>query len=193
MLDEAASNTTTDKGPRTIVHEIAESNLPPEEKSFKRVFTDVATVTGASFETTSSVLRLVIYHIWSKPHILGRLRAELEEAASQSQTPQPVELRTIEQLPYLTAVLTEGMRMSPGLGTRLRRIAPDRELLYGQWRIPRWTPVGMTVLQMHMNEDVYPEPTKFIPERWLEPEARKAMDKSYAPFSRGSRICLGMQ
>jgi cytochrome P450 len=190
-LKDAANPVTNDKGPHTIVHEIANSSLPAEDKSFKRVFPDVATVTGASFETTSSVLRLIIYHIWSKPSILSRLRAELSEAASQSHL--PLELRTLEQLPYLTAILTEGMRMSPALGTRLQRIAPDRELVYGQWRIPRGTPVGMTVLQMHMNEDLYPEPRQFIPERWLEPESRKSLDKVYAPFSRGSRICLGMQ
>ncbi|KAH7309892.1 cytochrome P450 [Stachybotrys elegans] len=192
LLKAAADPVMDDKTPRTIVHQIAESSLPPEEKVFKRVFADVATVTGASFETTASVLRLIVYHVWSNPLILGQLRAELAQAASESNSEQSLELRTLEQLPYLTAVLTEGMRMSPGLGTRLQRIAPGRELVYGKWRIPRGTPIGMTALQMHMDENVYPEPRRFVPERWLKPNARKNLDKVYAPFSRGSRNCLGM-
>ncbi|KAH7302943.1 putative Trichodiene oxygenase [Stachybotrys elegans] len=181
LLNAARDPSMNDQIPRTMMHGIAESSLPPEEKTFKRVFTDVATVTGASFETTASY-----------PLILGKLRAELAEAASHFNPQEPWELRTLEQLLYLTAVLTEGMRLSPGLGARLQCIALNRKLVYGKWHIPRGTPVGMTALQIHMNESPYPEPRYFIPERWLKPEVRKNLDKVYAPFSRGSRICLGM-
>ncbi|KAI1856200.1 hypothetical protein JX265_011712 [Neoarthrinium moseri] len=86
----------------------------------------------------------------------------------------------------------EGMRMSPALGTRLHRVAPDRELVYNQWRIPASTPVGMTTLLMHMDASVFPEPKTFDPERWINPETRKRAEKAYAPFSRGTRDCIGM-
>lgn len=176
------------------MHEIVRSNLPPEDKIAKRVFADVTTVTGAGFETTASVLRLVIYHIYSNPSILRRLRAEVDAATiSASSTTGKLELRTLEQLPYLTSVLMEAMRFSPAVGTRLQRIAPDRDLFYNSWAIPAGTPVGMTTLFMHMDENLYPDPERFEPERWVDPEARKKFEKVYAPFSRGSRICLGMQ
>lgn len=87
----------------------------------------------------------------------------------------------------------EAMRLSPALGTRLQRIAPDRDLIYDKWVIPAGTPVGMTALFMHMDEKLYPDPEKFDPERWVDVESRKRHEKVYAPFSRGSRICLGMQ
>jgi cytochrome P450 len=64
--------------------------------------------------------------------------------------------------------------------------------MYEHWSIPKGTPVGMTTLLMHMNEDLYPEPTRFIPDRWTDIEKRKKAEKTYAPFSRGTRICLGM-
>lgn len=200
LLKDAASRSADDEPSRTtIVHEIAKSNLPPEEKTLKRVFEEVVVVTGAGFETTSSILRLLTFYVWNDPKILGRLRAELAEAAAKLSTDgvsgqsQSLELRTLENLPYLTGVLMEGMRMSPALGTRMQRIAPDRDLTYNEFKIPAGTPVGMTTLDMHMNERLYPEPKRFIPERWIDPATRKSMEKVFAPFSRGTRICLGMQ
>lgn len=169
------------------MHEIVKSNLPPEDKTAQRIFADVATITGAGFETTSSVLRLATYYVFNSPDILHRLRVEIESAAGE------LNLRTLEQLPYLTAVLMEAMRFSPALGTRLQRIAPDRDFIYNDWVIPAGTPVGMTTLFMHMDEKLYPDPTTFQPERWMDPEARKRTEKVYAPFSRGTRICIGMQ
>jgi cytochrome P450 len=148
-------------------------------------------VTGAGFETTASVLRLLIYHLYTSPSILKRLREELSSISVDRFA--DIELRTLEQLPYLTAVIMEAMRLSPALGTRLQRIAPDRDLIYDKWVIPAGTPVGMTALFMHMDENLYPNPEKFDPERWVDVESRKRAEKVYAPFSRGSRICLGMQ
>ncbi|KAK7428184.1 hypothetical protein QQZ08_005250 [Neonectria magnoliae] len=196
LLSDAASALSTpgEKAQPTIVHAIVHSDLPPEDKTTARMWSDVATVTGAGFETTASVLRLVIYHVFNNSQILERLRAELATVAPPlpSLSDEEPELRVLEQLPYLTAILMEGMRLSPALGTRLQRIAPDRELVYDKWRIPAGTPVGMTTLFMHMNEELYPDPTRFEPQRWVDVDARKKADKTYAPFSRGARICLGM-
>ncbi|RYP27099.1 hypothetical protein DL767_007796 [Monosporascus sp. MG133] len=98
----------------------------------------------------------------------------------------------LEKLPYLTAVLSEGLRFSPALATRMARVAPDRDLVYGKQRIPAGTPVGMTALLMHTDPEVYPDPMRFDPDRWMDAEARRRMDKAYAPFGRGTRICIGM-
>lgn len=61
------------------------------------------------------------------------------------------------------------------------------------WRIPAGTPVGMTTMLMHEDKSLYPEPKRFKPERWMEIEARRKAEKTYAPFSRGTRVCLGMK
>ncbi|KAK8017144.1 hypothetical protein PG991_008220 [Apiospora marii] len=175
---------------RTIVHEIMDSKLPPAEKKFERVMFDVTTVTGAGNETTAGVLRLIMYHVFANPAILRRLRAELDEAVAL------VDLKALEQLPYLTSVIMEGMRLSPAIGSRSARIAPDRDLVYGEGRralrIPAGTPVGMTTILMHTDEALYPAPLSFDPDRWMDLEARRRLDKTYAPFSKGTRMCLGM-
>jgi hypothetical protein len=52
------------------VHEILESNLSAEEKTFERVHDDIATATSAGFNTTANILRLIFYHIFSNAEIL---------------------------------------------------------------------------------------------------------------------------
>lgn len=189
-METVTTSTPDVKARRTIVHEILDSKLPHKDKTFDRIFDDVATVTGAGFETTASVLRLIVYHAFSDPKILERLRAELTTVTTQS--PDKVDLRTLEKLPYLTSTLMEGLRLSPAIASRMARIAPDRDLVYGEWRIPAGTPIGMTTLLMHHDETLYPNPKHFNPDRWMDLDARKKAEKTYAPFSRGTRMCLGM-
>lgn len=175
---------------QTIVHTIVDSNLPQAEKTVERIYDEVGTITGAAFETAAQSIRTILYYLYSDPDMLERLRNELDQATKEYGNEGNLTLSTLEKLPYLTGVVREGLRLSPGLATRLARVAPDRDLFYDQWRIPAGIPVGMTVLLMHMNEDVYPQPKTFNPDRWSE-EAKRS-DKTFAPFSRGTRICLGM-
>ena len=79
----------------------------------------------------------------------------------------------------------EGLRLSPGLATRLARIAPDRELVYNDSVIPAGTPISMTVLLLRWNESVYPNARKSEPERWMDKERmRKGGEDVRAVFKR---------
>jgi len=47
----------------------------------------------------------------------------------------------------------------------------------------------MTSVLMHLNSSVFPQPTEFIPERWLE---HPNLGKYLVSFTKGSRQCLGI-
>ena len=188
-MTAAASPAKNDDTSRTIVHEIMDSKLPPSEKTFKRIFQDVSTATDAGFETTASAIRLIFFHVFSNPKLLQRLRAELASAGASPD--RPLDLKTLEQLPLLTAILKEGLRLSPAIATRMARVSPDSDIVYNQWRVPAGTPIGMTLILMHTDETLYPEPKLFNPDRWLDGSALKKTDKGFAPFSKGTRDCLG--
>jgi cytochrome P450 len=173
-----------------MVHAIIQSDLPAVEKTFDRIFEEIATVTGAGFETTANTLRLILYHVYTDDEILRRLRKEI--AFIPTEPSEPIALKKLEQLPYLTAILMEGMRLSPAVASRGARIT-DKDLFYDDWRIPAGTPVGMTTLLMHTDEKLYPDPMRFNPDRWMDSTVRGAAASKFAPFSRGTRICLGMQ
>lgn len=181
-----AAESPDDDGPRTLVHEIVQSKLPTPEKSFERIFDEVSTTTGAGYETTAFVLRNAIFHIYSNPKILRQLRDELAAAPDHT-------LETLEQLPYLTATVMEAMRLAPAIATRSARIAQDRDLIYAGWRIPAGTPVGMTIHLIHQNEEEYPEPRRFNPDRWMDSSPWRLGEKTFVPFGKGRRNCIGMQ
>jgi cytochrome P450 len=109
---------------------------------------------------------------------------------------------TLEQLPYLSAVLLEAIRLSYGVGTRLPRIAPDETLFYeGKFRdkpvqhiIPPGTAIGMSSVLIHANQDIFPDPDEFRPERWLiNGTRRKELEGHLFSFGKGTRQCLGMK
>lgn len=77
-------------------------------------------------------MSLITYHVLSNPEIKAKLQNELREARKNG---RPT-LSQLEQLPYLSAVVSEGLRLSFGLSTRLQRVSPDQALVYKQWTIP---------------------------------------------------------
>ncbi|KAK7923663.1 cytochrome P450 [Apiospora marii] len=187
------SDTVSDTVRDTMVYEIAHSSLPPADKALDRVMQEVGPTLGAAYETTASALRLILFHVYSDREILRRLRGELASvsAGGGPGTREPISLKQLERLPYLTAVVTEGMRLSPGIATRAARIA-DKDLFYDEWCIPAGVPVGMTTYLMHTDESLYPEPMRFNSDRWTGSKEDVADPRFYAPFSRGTRMCLGM-
>ncbi|KAF2971356.1 hypothetical protein GQX73_g2178 [Xylaria multiplex] len=192
VIYSASGNQTLDADKsHTLVDEILESDLPLSDKSFERCFDEAITVSSAAFETTAHSIRVILYHVYREENTLNNLRDEL--AAARAKRPsQTLELADLERLPYLTAVLTEGLRLAPALATRQARVAPDRDLVYDSWTIPAGTPVGMTTIFMHRDPELYPNPEQFIPERWVDTNQRRKAEKTFAPFSKGSRICVGM-
>lgn len=141
-------------------------------------------------DTTANALTVMTYHILANPHVLSTLRAELITAMPDANA--PAELHVVEHLPYLTAIITEGLRLSYGVSSRLARISPVEPMKFHDWVIPPGVPVGMTSILMHHNEELFPDSIKFSPERWLDPVEAKRLDKYLVVFSKGSRQCIGI-
>jgi hypothetical protein len=107
----------------------------------------------------------------------------------------------LEKLPYLSAVIQEGLRLSLGVSGRTARVPTEESLSYrGKWQgneicynLPKGYAIGMTSAITHYDEAVFEDPMKFNPGRWLRPEQKKALDSGMLMFSKGSRACLGMK
>jgi cytochrome P450 len=100
-------------------------------------------------------------------------------------------LAKLEKLPYLTAIILEGLRITHGVSHRIMRAFPHHALHYNGLEIPPGTSVMMTSLLLHENETIFPEPRLFQPERWLHGN-RDRLERYLVAFSRGTRGCLGI-
>lgn len=125
-----AHRTNTEGGMApTIFHGlISNPNLPESEKVTDRLLDEARVLIGAGTDTTANTLAALTYHILANPEVLKRLKAELAEAMPDAEA-MP-ELARLETLPYLTAVIQEGIRLHPGACIRQERVAPDEDLLY---------------------------------------------------------------
>jgi cytochrome P450 len=172
----------------TIFHELLNSNLPENEKTDARLGDEAQLIIAAGIITTSWVLSVGSFHIINNPKIQQRLRDEIKSAEAGQK--EPLNWHQLEKLPYLNGCLHESVRLAHGIVTRQPRLAPDEELQYGSWSIPRNTPVSMTSVHTLMNEDIFPNPKEFQPERWIN---RPDLDRYFVPFGKGSRGCLGIK
>jgi len=145
-------------------------------------------IVAAGLITTSWALSVASFHITNNPEVLQRLREELRTANPTSKG--HLDWHKLEQLPYLHGCVHEAIRLGHGVVTRSPRLAPDTELRYGDWVIPKNTPVSMTSVHILMNEKIFPNPKAFIPERWIN---RPDLDRYFVPFGKGSRACLGIK
>ena len=110
----------------SVVRAILQSDtLPPSEKEFQRINDEIDVITGAGMETVAQTLRSTIFYLYTKPNILDRLRSELRNHFNSrfnyKLEDNEIQLAQLERLPYLTSVIMEGLRHSPGVATRLAR------------------------------------------------------------------------
>ncbi|KAM7207241.1 cytochrome P450 monooxygenase sdnE [Naviculisporaceae sp. PSN 640] len=183
-------------GHATVFHEMLASSLPPEELAHKRMQHEAESLIGAGLETTAWTLALGSFYILHDPQIHSRLRDELVAAIPNADQIPP--WATLETLPYLTAVIRETLRMSMGVIERLVRINrdPSSPWVYNGITIPPNVAVSMDQYHMLMNENLFPEPGTFRPERWLDdpraPDGIHPLTHYLTVFGRGTRMCLGL-
>ncbi|KAL2824429.1 cytochrome P450 [Aspergillus cavernicola] len=173
-------------GRQTLFDNVLSSDLPTQEKSEARLAQEMQVLVSAGAETTAKAMSYMLFYLHHEPELLTKLK---EELAPLGDDPSLVQL---EQLPYLTSIMLEGLRLSYGVTARLPRIAPYNALKYKDWTIPPGTPISMSCLLMHHDESIFPDSYRFNPERWVDPVERKRLERYMVAFSKGSRMCIGM-
>ncbi|KAB8288832.1 hypothetical protein EYC80_010735 [Monilinia laxa] len=180
----------SEKSAYILFDAILDSSLPPHEKSAGRLADEGFVVVVAGGETAARTMTFALYHILANPPVLERLLAEITTVMPKSSDVPPI--KTLQQLPYLSAVIKETLRISAMITSRLPLLSPE-ELQYKEWTIPRKTPVGMTINRVLRDPSIYPSPSDFRPERWIESnDTPIASDEYFVAFGKGTRMCQGM-
>ncbi|KAE8391134.1 cytochrome P450 [Aspergillus alliaceus] len=180
------------KGSLTAIYPtiLAAPEVTDSEKTFKRLQDDAIFLLIAGTDAPSQALAITMFHLLNNPVPLQKLRAELFAAIPDANTMPSLQL--LETLPYLSATVREGLRISSIVTTRLPRSAPDEDLQYQQWHIPAGTLVSMSTYFILRDPEIFLDPATFLPERWLLPqEELNNLQKYLLPASKGTLGCLG--
>ena len=179
--------------PSIIPSYIHNTSLPASSRSDMSLHDTTIMLLAASSETTGFTLTTATYHLLSpaSDSHLQKLLHELHTAI-----PNPTSIppwHELEDLPYLSAVIQESLRLSLGASARLPRLNSKEDMWYKGWKIPQGTVVSMTHADLHHDPTIFPDPKRFDPGRWLQVDGSTARKKYLVPFSRGSRRCMGIQ
>jgi cytochrome P450 len=187
----------TSKSFPVIMNEVYKSDLPPQEKTQKRLYEEIAILIGAGSETTGHALATITCHVLEAPQILKKLRDEIFDNFSKDELQDVLSYKRLENLPYLNACISEGLRLATSVSGRLPRINHAQPTTYiapssESYVIPAGFPISMSLRDLHYNASLYPNPTEFNPERWLNDDKARS-EKGFVAFGRGARSCVGRQ
>ncbi|KAJ4475676.1 cytochrome P450 [Lentinula aciculospora] len=173
----------------TIYHHLLHPKVR-ERPSKTALIQEAITLVGAGSDTVGNACTVGTFYALKNPAIYQKLVEELCEAWPDKD--RPLSYTTLEKLPYLTAFIKETLRFSIGVIHPLPRVVGPATPEVGGLKLPPGTIVEMSTLFLHMNPDVFPDPTTFNPDRWLDENSTNEMMQDLAPFSKGPRMCLGI-
>lgn len=157
----------------------------------------------AGTESTASAIRAILVNTMTSPRVYASLKAEIAAAVATGIQGAPVspiiKLKEAKQLPYLQAVIYEGLRMRPALLGLLPKVVPAStggafdNLLPG---VPAGTAICMNLSSMLRSQKLFgPDADVFRPERFMElesPELRRKMELDVEMvFGYGQWMCVG--
>ncbi|KAF1973921.1 cytochrome P450 [Bimuria novae-zelandiae CBS 107.79] len=156
----------------------------------------------AGGDTTATTISAVFFYLSRNPACYQKAISEIRRAFSSG-----VEIQSGPRLSgclYLRAVIDEALRICPPTPGTLWRELPvgdqgrEEPLVVDGHAIPAGTWVGVNAYTIHHNEEYFPDPFAFKPERWLDEgdtseaiAARKNLREAFSPFSVGPRSCIG--
>ncbi|KAJ5678396.1 uncharacterized protein N7477_004029 [Penicillium maclennaniae] len=140
---------------------------------------------AAGIDTTGDGLCFLMWEL-SQPQNLGfqtKLRHELITAPADA---------PLDSLVYLDAVIKEALRISPPIPMSLPRYVPDGGRMIDAYFMPAHTIVSCQPYTMHRyHEDVFPDPDRFFPDRWVEEKGDAERNRYFFSFAVGGRGCTG--
>ena len=147
---------------------------------------EVMTIMLAGHETTAGALAWTLHLLGQNRSAEARLHAELDAVLPAGHLPG---LADLPRLGYARQVFTEAMRLYPPAWLLARQAREPVEI--AGYRLPRGAMCLLSPYATHHDPTWFPEPEKFLPERWdTQPEPARPK-YAYFPFGGGPRSCAG--
>lgn len=150
----------------------------------------------AGSDTTATSIRTTMLYLMSSPQVYRKLAHEVRTAAAEGRLSTPITDEEARSLPYLQAVIKEGLRVFPPVAGLMPTVVPrGGDVIHGI-PVPEGTEIGWSAFGVQHNKGVYgTDAETFRPERWLEvedAERLRAMTSTLElVFKYGKWQCLG--
>jgi sterol 14alpha-demethylase len=143
----------------------------------------------AAQHTSSSTVSWMGMRLAHEPEVMARVRAEQEALLGGG---AELDYAVLSKMDLMHAVMKETLRMHPPLIFLMRKVMEPRTALGGKYDIPVGDYLFVSPSISGMLPDVYAEPEKFDPDRFLAPRLEdRAAPYSYLAFGSGRHACMG--
>ncbi|KAG5542043.1 hypothetical protein RHGRI_021776 [Rhododendron griersonianum] len=176
--DQQTSKTMTD-----VLLSLQENEPAYYTDEFIRGLMQVMLTTGS--DTSAGTIEWALSLLLNNPDTLKKAYMEIKSRIGEQN--RLLEESDLNELPYLQQIIKETLRMCPPTRLNAPRESSE-ECTVGGFRIPRGTMLVVNIWAIQNDSDLWPEPTKFKPERWGE---RDDDGFSFFPFGFGRRRCPG--
>ncbi|EDV26487.1 uncharacterized protein TRIADDRAFT_54542 [Trichoplax adhaerens] len=159
----------------------AESN---KSLTDNEIIAQSSTIMLAGYETTSSCATFTAYLLANNSEVQDKLIHEIAKVCGK----QEVTYDMLGQMTYLNKVIHESLRMYPP-GYILLREATTTFQCNG-YTFPKGIPIFIPAYALHHDNDIWPEPYRFNPERFNKDLVEARHPCAYMPFGLGPRNCI---
>lgn len=163
-----------------------------KELSDKDIIAQCFLFFAAGFDTTASALSFIAHELAVNPDVQEKLFNECFQT-NQELNGKPIKYDMLQKLKYLDQVVAEGLRMWPPAIFTDRMCNHDYEYKDENRKllITKGTQIWIPIYGMHHDEKYFPNPDRFIPERFSDEEKDNIVPGTYIPFGVGPRNCIG--
>lgn len=145
----------------------------------------------AGFETSSTAMSFALYELSQNQEVQDKARDSVTTALANHDGKFTYE--AMQEMEYLEQCINESLRKYPP-GTNLLRIVTKPYKVTGMnFSLPKGMMVMVPIYGIHHDEDFYPNPEVYDPERFSPEEVQKRNPYTFMPFGEGPRNCIGMR
>ncbi|XP_017784596.1 PREDICTED: cytochrome P450 4c3-like [Nicrophorus vespilloides] len=153
---------------------------------------EVNTFMFAGHDTTASALTFTMFCLAQNTEIQNKVLEELKLIFRNDEDKyRPIVYKDLQEMKYLEMVIKESLRLFPPVPIIAREV--DEDINYDGVTLPPGVPLGMFTYGLHRDQNIFPDPEKFDPERFTAENQSKRNAFSYIPFSAGPRNCIGQR
>ncbi|XP_052282963.1 cytochrome P450 3A29-like isoform X3 [Dreissena polymorpha] len=132
--------------------------------SVKEIVSQSFIVFVAGYETTATLLTYASYVLATNPDVQNTLQEEIDKHIPMDC--KEITYEKVMELPYLDQFVHETLRMYPPVTAMNRATSEDRDVQIDGYWFPKNTMISCNIYMIHHDDNNYPEPEKFIPERY---------------------------
>lgn len=146
---------------------------------------------AAGYESSATTMGFMLMQLAQNPEIQNKLAAEIKEVLRRHD--DKVTYEALQDMTYLDRVFDETLRMYPVVDLILRKVVTDYKIPGSNAMLKKGQTVLISISGIHYDEEHWPNPLRFDPDRFSPENTANRHPAAYIPFGIGPRNCIGLR